>query len=67
MDSKDLLLDVKDLHIFFFTDEGCCKSRQWHRPENHRGRTLCLVGESGCGKSVACRAFLNIIRSPGAL
>src|SRR5690606_25778089 len=32
-----------------------------------RGKTLCLVGESGCGKSVTSRAFLKIIRSPGKI
>jgi peptide/nickel transport system ATP-binding protein len=67
MDSKDLLLDVKDLHIFFFTDEGVVKAVNGVDLKIYRGRTLCLVGESGCGKSVACRAFLNIIRSPGRI
>jgi len=35
--------------------------------ELHRGTTLALVGESGCGKSVTCRAFLNIIQRPGRI
>lgn len=67
MTSQDLLLDVKDLRIFFFTDEGVVKAVNGVDMKIHRGRTLCLVGESGCGKSVACRAFLNIIRSPGRI
>ncbi len=67
MSSQDLLLDVKDLRIFFFTDEGVVKAVNGVNMQIRRGRTLCLVGESGCGKSVACRAFLNIIRSPGRI
>ena len=29
------------------------------------GRTLCLVGESGCGKSVTAKALLQVIDHPG--
>jgi peptide/nickel transport system ATP-binding protein len=67
MHTNELLLDVKNLRIFFFTDEGVVKAVNGVDLPVHRGRTLCLVGESGCGKSVACRAFLNIIRSPGRI
>ncbi len=65
--NDDLLLEVKDLRIHFFTDEGVVKAVDGINLDIYRGRTLCLVGESGCGKSVACRAFLNIIRSPGRI
>jgi oligopeptide/dipeptide ABC transporter ATP-binding protein len=61
------LLEVKDLKIHFFTDEGVVKAVDGVDMTIQRGKTLCLVGESGCGKSVASRAFLQIIRSPGKL
>lgn len=61
------LLEVKDLHIHFFTDEGVVKAVNGVDLMIERGKTLCLVGESGCGKSVASRAFLKIIRSPGKI
>ena len=32
-----------------------------------RGKTVCLVGESGCGKSVTSRTFLKIVRPPGRI
>src|SRR5512136_1051799 len=64
---EPLLLEVKDLHIHFFTDEGVVKAVDGIDLNIYRGRTLCLVGESGCGKSVACRAFLQIVRSPGKI
>ncbi len=61
------LLEVTDLKIHFFTDEGVVKAVDGVDMTIERGKTLCLVGESGCGKSVASRAFLQIIRTPGRL
>ncbi len=65
--NENILLEVKGLRIHFFTDEGIVRAVDGIDLAIYRGRTLCLVGESGCGKSVACRAFLNIIRSPGRI
>lgn len=64
---SDTLVDVKDLKIHFFTDEGVVKAVDGVDLAVERGKTLSLVGESGCGKSVACRAFLNIVHSPGKI
>ncbi|MFN8375653.1 MAG: ABC transporter ATP-binding protein [Anaerolineae bacterium] len=61
------LLEVKDLRIHFFTDEGVVRAVDGVDLNIERGKTLCLVGESGCGKSVTARAFLQIIRSPGRI
>ena len=63
----DTLLEVKDLHIHFFTKEGVVKAVDGVDLTIERGKTLCLVGESGCGKSVTCRAFLKIIHPPGKI
>jgi peptide/nickel transport system ATP-binding protein len=61
------LLEVKDLRIHFFTDEGVVRAVDGVNLNIERGKTLCLVGESGCGKSVTSRAFLKIIHSPGRI
>ena len=61
------LLEVKDLRIHFFTDEGAVKAVDGVDLTIERGKTLCLVGESGCGKSVTSRAFLKIVRTPGKI
>jgi oligopeptide/dipeptide ABC transporter ATP-binding protein len=61
------LLEVNDLKIHFFTDEGVVKAVDGVDLTIERGKTLCLVGESGCGKSVTSRAFIQIIRKPGRL
>jgi oligopeptide/dipeptide ABC transporter ATP-binding protein len=63
----DPLLDVSDLKIHFFTDEGVVKAVDGVDLTIERGKTLCLVGESGCGKSVTSRAFMQIIRRPGRI
>lgn len=64
---KDILLEVKDLHIYFDTDDGVVKAVDGVDLTIERGKTLCLVGESGCGKSVTSRSFLNIIHKPGRI
>jgi oligopeptide/dipeptide ABC transporter ATP-binding protein len=63
----DPLLEVSDLKIHFFTDEGVVKAVDGVNLTVERGKTLCLVGESGCGKSVTSRAFMQIIRKPGKI
>lgn len=64
---SDTLIDVKDLKIHFFTDEGIVRAVDGVDLAVERGKTLALVGESGCGKSVACRALLNIVHPPGKI
>jgi peptide/nickel transport system ATP-binding protein len=63
----DTLLEVKDLQIHFFTKEGVVKAVDGVDLTIERGKTLCLVGESGCGKSVASRSFLKLIHPPGKI
>lgn len=64
---KTPLLEVSDLKIHFFTDEGVVKAVDGVDLTIERKKTLCLVGESGCGKSVTGRAFMQIIRKPGKI
>ena len=63
----DNLLEAKNLKVHFFTDEGVVKAVDGVDLAVERGKTLCLVGESGCGKSVACRSFLGIVQPPGRI
>jgi peptide/nickel transport system ATP-binding protein len=60
-----LLLEVKDLRTHFFTDEGVVKAVDGVDFEIERGQTVCVVGESGCGKSVTARSILQIVDPPG--
>jgi peptide/nickel transport system ATP-binding protein len=61
------LIEVKDLKIHFFTDEGVVCAVDGSDLTVERGKTLSLVGESGCGKSVACRSLLQIVHTPGKI
>ena len=61
------LLDVKDLRVYFHTEEGLLKAVDDVSFAIEPGRTLGLVGESGCGKSVTAQALLKIVPPPGVV
>ena len=61
------LLEVKDVKTHFFSDEGLVKAVDGVNLSLKRGQTLCVVGESGCGKSVTARSILRIIPPPGRI
>ena len=63
----DNLLEIEDLQAHFFTHEGVVKAVDGVSFNIPRGKTLCVVGESGCGKSVTARAILKIIDPPGRI
>jgi peptide/nickel transport system ATP-binding protein len=65
MSTSDLLLEVKDLKSQFFTDDGIVRAVDGVSFEVKRGETPCIVGESGCGKSVTARSILQILDRPG--
>ncbi|MEN8174075.1 MAG: ABC transporter ATP-binding protein, partial [Chloroflexota bacterium] len=64
---KEILIEIKDLKTQFFLDEGTVKAVDGVNLDIHRNRTLCVVGESGCGKSVTARSILQIVDSPGRI
>ncbi len=59
------LLQVKNLQTYFFTDEGVVQAVDDASFEVQPGKTLGIVGESGCGKSVAAKSILQIVDKPG--
>jgi len=58
---------VKDLRTHFFAEEGVVKAVDGASFALHAGRTLGIVGESGCGKSVTARSILRIVERPGRI
>ena len=60
------LLEVKNLHTHFFTREGVVRAVDGVDFELERGRTLGIVGESGCGKSVTALSIMGLIPKPPA-
>ncbi|MFW5784273.1 MAG: ABC transporter ATP-binding protein, partial [Spirochaetota bacterium] len=58
---SDTLLTVNDLSISFPMDEGALEAVRSISFDIPRGRTLGLVGESGCGKSVTAHSLLRLL------
>jgi peptide/nickel transport system ATP-binding protein/oligopeptide transport system ATP-binding protein len=58
------LLEVRNLTIHFFTEEGVVRAVENVSFEIYAGEILGLVGESGCGKSVTGLSFLRLIPIP---
>ncbi len=65
--NSNLLIDVKNLKTYFFCDEGIVRAVDGVDLQLRRGRTLGIVGESGCGKSVTARSILNMVPKPGRI
>ncbi|MBN1765948.1 MAG: ABC transporter ATP-binding protein, partial [Sedimentisphaerales bacterium] len=64
MSENNLLLSIKDLKVSFYTDEGEVRAVDGVFFDMRRGKTLALVGESGCGKSVTALSILRLIPDP---
>jgi oligopeptide/dipeptide ABC transporter ATP-binding protein len=58
------LLEVKNLQVFFYTDEGIVKAVNDISFDVRKGEVVGLVGESGCGKSVTAMSILKLIPTP---
>jgi len=67
MNQSKPLIEIKNLKVNFFLDEGTVEALRGVNLEIHRNRTFGIVGESGCGKSVLSQALLRIIPSPGKI
>ena len=61
------LLSVKNLRTNFFQDEGVTKAVDGASFDVSPGKTLGIVGESGCGKSVTAQSILRIVDRPGKI
>src|SRR5437764_8737453 len=64
VESAPALLEVERLKTYFFTRDGVVRAVDGVSFSVGRGETLCIVGESGCGKSVTSLSILRLIASP---
>ena len=64
---NDFLLEVKDLHTCFHTDDGVVEAVGGVSFSIAKGETMGLVGESGCGKSVTSLSVMGLIPAPHRL
>jgi oligopeptide/dipeptide ABC transporter ATP-binding protein len=66
-ETDDNVLDVKDLRVYFHTEEGEIRAVDGVSFQMRRGKITALVGESGCGKSVTSYSILRLIQKPGEI
>jgi len=60
------LLEIKELSLDFRSAEGAVRALDRVSLRLDAGETLCLVGESGCGKSVTALSIARLVASPPA-
>jgi peptide/nickel transport system ATP-binding protein/oligopeptide transport system ATP-binding protein len=58
------MLSIQDLKVYFFSDSRVARALDGVSYEVHKGETVCLVGESGCGKTVSALTILRILPQP---
>lgn len=58
------MIQIKDLHVQFSTYGGQVQAVRGVSFDLHKGETLAIVGESGCGKSVTSQSIMRLIPTP---
>jgi oligopeptide/dipeptide ABC transporter ATP-binding protein len=64
MPNNDLLLSVNDLKVYFRSEDSLARAVDGVSYEIRQEETVCLVGESGCGKTVLALSILGLIPQP---
>ena len=64
MSDLEKILEVKDLETSFFTDRGQIRAVDHVSFDLYKGKTVGIVGESGCGKSVTSLSIMRLIPNP---
>ncbi len=64
MCTNEILLEVKDLKTYFYTNEGVVKAVDGLSYHVNKGECVGIVGESACGKSVSAMSLLRLIPYP---
>ncbi|MCH3971738.1 MAG: ABC transporter ATP-binding protein [Oscillospiraceae bacterium] len=57
-------IEFKDLKTWFYTDDGIVKAVNGVSFDIPEGKTVCIVGESGCGKSVTALSLMHLVETP---
>ncbi|MFC2041721.1 ABC transporter ATP-binding protein [Chloroflexota bacterium] len=61
---SNIILEVNNLKTYFFTRNGVVKAVDGIGFDLKKGESLCLVGESGCGKTATALSILRLVDSP---
>ena len=64
MHSDGNILEIEDLHTYFFTEQGVVKAVNGVSFDVPKNATVGIVGESGCGKSVTSMSVMRLLQGP---
>lgn len=64
MKNPENILEIEDLHSYFFTDQGVVKAVNGVSFDIPINSTVGVVGESGCGKSVTSMSVMRLLQGP---
>ncbi|MDO5022463.1 MAG: ABC transporter ATP-binding protein [Eubacteriales bacterium] len=64
MHDENNVVEFDDLHTYFFTDIGTVKAVDGVSFNVPKGKTVGVVGESGCGKSVTSLSLMQLVQAP---
>ncbi len=64
MKDRTNVVEFDDVHTYFFTDIGTVKAVDGVTFEIQKGKTVGVVGESGCGKSVTALSLMQLVQRP---
>ncbi|MDK8182976.1 ABC transporter ATP-binding protein [Paenibacillus sp. UMB4589-SE434] len=61
---KNNVIEIDHLSTYFYTEEGAVKAVNDVSLRIREGETVCIVGESGCGKSVTAMSIMGLVEEP---
>lgn len=64
MKNPNNIVEIDNLHTYFYTDMGIVRSVNGVSIDIPKGKTVALVGESGCGKSVTSLSIMKLVQGP---
>ena len=64
MKNPENVVEFDDVHTYFFTDIGTVKAVDGVSFDVPQGKTVGIVGESGCGKSVTSLSLMQLVQRP---
>jgi peptide/nickel transport system ATP-binding protein len=67
MNSQELLLDIRNLHVEYLTTRGPVRAVCGVSFQLYKGEVFGLAGESGCGKSTIAHSILRVLRPPAVI
>ena len=63
----DITLQINHLKSYFFTQQGAVPAVDDVSITVPKGKTIGIVGESGCGKSMTAKSIINLLKYPGKI